>query len=428
MLYSRNIDNITWDDVVVFCERGIAENAYLDYKENFPNNLEKTVSAMANTFGGLIFIGVEEDKGNKPVVPVKGIKFERGHEERIISIVLSNISPPIIPEIKVCPDNKSENVLIIIRIPQSHQTPHAINRNTKVYIRTGSRNDASELEDFATLDRIDWLKENRRKSEILKNILVEQAETRIRKIYAEEKLKQGGEVAQLEKNYRGELRLPLAVLSISMCPLYPKEAFMTPPEINRLYEKIRVPEYLGSSDSFPLPTRSQGIIVSDGSCNSLVFKNGEIGFWHTELNIFGLYFYKQSCLRRYRGNNETIWVIYAEELFCRLDEYIDSATKFYEIIGYQGMLEFKICLENINEEGYVVSLAKWPNDGFFPHDRLSSSLDKQIAFSDIVLAGALVDAKIPLIYNSAKRIAWTFGWDLNEAIIDDYYKKSKKGS
>ena len=38
---------------------------YLDYKRDFPRKLEKTISAMANTFGGIVLIGVEEDDQSK---------------------------------------------------------------------------------------------------------------------------------------------------------------------------------------------------------------------------------------------------------------------------------------------------------------------------------------------------------------------------
>ena len=52
-LYSAAIASITWADVERFCLQGTAENAYLDYKKDFPNDLAKTIAAMANTLGDL---------------------------------------------------------------------------------------------------------------------------------------------------------------------------------------------------------------------------------------------------------------------------------------------------------------------------------------------------------------------------------------
>src|SRR6266849_6417511 len=105
MLYVKPADQITWNDIESFCQQGLPEGAYLDYKEDFPKNLEKTIAAMANTLGGIILIGVEEDKQTtKPILPLKGIEFQRGLEERIMSIILTNITPPIFPEVVVCRD------------------------------------------------------------------------------------------------------------------------------------------------------------------------------------------------------------------------------------------------------------------------------------------------------------------------------------
>ena len=73
MLYTKPIDEINWDDVAAFCEQRIPEGSYLDYKEDFPRSLEKTIAAMANTIGGVILIGVAEDQESKPQVPIGDI-------------------------------------------------------------------------------------------------------------------------------------------------------------------------------------------------------------------------------------------------------------------------------------------------------------------------------------------------------------------
>ena len=100
MIFNSQISDITWSSIEEFCDEGISEGTFLDYKENFPKSLEKTISALAKTYGGIILIGVEEDNSNKPITPIKGIDFVRGLSEKVMHIILSNISPPIIPEIK----------------------------------------------------------------------------------------------------------------------------------------------------------------------------------------------------------------------------------------------------------------------------------------------------------------------------------------
>ena len=70
MIYTKSISELTWGDVEEFCRQKVGEGAYLDYKEDFPTHLYKTISAMANTFGGVILIGVEEDNDRTPKLPL----------------------------------------------------------------------------------------------------------------------------------------------------------------------------------------------------------------------------------------------------------------------------------------------------------------------------------------------------------------------
>ncbi len=54
MLYPKPLEKLIWGDIEIFCQQGIPEDTYRDYKEDFPTNLEKTVAAMANALGGII--------------------------------------------------------------------------------------------------------------------------------------------------------------------------------------------------------------------------------------------------------------------------------------------------------------------------------------------------------------------------------------
>ena len=152
MLYTKAITEITWENIVEFCNQRTPEGAHLDYKQDFPQNLEKTIPAMAKPLGGIILLRVAEDEETKPVLLLKGIEFRRGLSEQVTDIILSNITPPVFPEIQPYrnPSDKSK-IIVFIRIPQSHQMPHAISNNTKVYVCTGNQNNPEALAD---LDRI----------------------------------------------------------------------------------------------------------------------------------------------------------------------------------------------------------------------------------------------------------------------------------
>lgn len=132
-LITAPITSLTWQDVLDFCGLGLPESTTIDYKRAIPAELDRTIAAMANTSGGLVLIGVDEDRSTtKPVLPPPGLPITRGLPEKITNVCVANITPPLVPEIAVIPDASGQQVVVIVRVPQSHQAPHAVSRNTKV--------------------------------------------------------------------------------------------------------------------------------------------------------------------------------------------------------------------------------------------------------------------------------------------------------
>src|SRR3954451_18508567 len=96
-LWNKPISSIDFSDIDLFCQGKLPESARLDYKVDFPSNLEKTIAAFANTVGGLILLGVDSDaKDNTPVwPPVKAIPLVPGIQERIYQKSTEAIHPPV---------------------------------------------------------------------------------------------------------------------------------------------------------------------------------------------------------------------------------------------------------------------------------------------------------------------------------------------
>ena len=92
-LYSKKIEEVTWQDVEEFCSQKLTENSYLDYKADFSKKLDRTIAAMANTYGGVILLGVSEDGQSKPISPIAGIELNGAIEDRVMNIIVGNISP-----------------------------------------------------------------------------------------------------------------------------------------------------------------------------------------------------------------------------------------------------------------------------------------------------------------------------------------------
>jgi predicted HTH transcriptional regulator len=96
-LWQKSVSELDFSDIDQFCAGKPRENTRLDFKVDFPNNLEKTIAAFANTLGGLILLGVDSDPAtNTPIwPPTKGMPSQVGLEERVYQKATAAIYPPV---------------------------------------------------------------------------------------------------------------------------------------------------------------------------------------------------------------------------------------------------------------------------------------------------------------------------------------------
>lgn len=404
MIYSKDIDKINWHDIEEFCSQGIPEGAYLDYKKDFPSHLEKTIAAMANTLGGVILIGVEENDENKPKTPIDGIHFKRGFSTKVTNIILSNISPPVFPEITVCKNKTDTKAIVLVRIHQSHQTPHAIQNNTKVYIRTGDRNYPEKL---ATIDEVSWLSNERQKSIALKKKLIGNAE----------------ELWEVYLNWvnidlgQNDVRVPKAkdgLLTIIACPMYPKKEFVTPPTIKSSINKISVIDFWRTSDRFPPKNQFldyEPIITSNG-ISMISYKSGDERVLYTNLNSFGLMFFRQS-IKRVDGQflQRKIKYLVGDEVFVRIDEFLDFIKNFYNDIGYHGYVDLQIKFEGILEIGLLFDYY----EKLVGDSPLGISPENEVFYRKQILVTDVAHQKRNILHDALKRLFWVFNIDFSDS-------------
>ena len=206
--------------------------------------------------------------------------------ERVLNTILDSMTPPVIPEIVTCPNDGRDKAIIVIRISQSENAPHALHRNTAVYIRTGKRN---KSEDLADLGRIDWMRNRRRKSEELRELILDRACNRFKDMRDGRVL---GVPATDEKWARDQEQPGL--LTISLCPLYPEGILVQPVKLDTVRRQIKVRDYVGTDREFPI--QGAGCIsrmVEDGLTMHFSGVNG-LRTYHTHLNMHGLFLFRQS--------------------------------------------------------------------------------------------------------------------------------------
>jgi hypothetical protein len=314
-LFSKKINEITFDDVVDFCKLGICEGINLDYKRGFTDKLENTISSFANSYGGLIIIGVNEEN-SRPKEPFIGIDFDRGLEERIWSIILDNIYPPIFPEIFICPP-KNGKTFAIIRIQESDITPHAIYNKTKVYIRTGN---ITHLEELATLNQLEWLFEKRKKSIDLKREIINKAETRADNI-------------SLDLN-----NLVSPKTTVIYCPVHPYKPLANYDELEKIFTIIRD---IDLSISFYFPETAYEFTPNQNGIYS--FYKEDSYFNYFEINNLGLLFNKGNI------NKNNVKEISILEILRLLRNSLVTTYYLYKNLSFKGLFEFSLKIENIKD-------------------------------------------------------------------------------
>lgn len=172
-MWNLNLEDITYQDILEFCQQQVPEGMRLDYKRDIPGNLVKTIAAFANTLGGIIVLGVADDpKTNTPDFPLAGMPPDAGYPARIIQKCQERIYPPVLPSfspVVTDPEDDTKSFLVI-RIDQSLDAPHVIEKKTKVYVRIGDVSQPMDKE--ADIDRILALAKRRESSELARESLI----------------------------------------------------------------------------------------------------------------------------------------------------------------------------------------------------------------------------------------------------------------
>ena len=156
----------------------------VEYKQEI-RHIPKIVSSFANTLGGIFIIGVEVDKKtNMAISPIKGIPKESGIEEQIQRSASDGIYPAVLPDVKIVDIPNTNNVVVVVRVDESVQAPHAIQNSTKIYVREGSTTPPYE---FADVDRIVYMLKRREDSQVVAGQIINRMEERIQVLHATEK-------------------------------------------------------------------------------------------------------------------------------------------------------------------------------------------------------------------------------------------------
>lgn len=360
-LFTRPLSEITFVDVQNFCTN-YREGVRVEYKGEYPE-LPKTISAFANTMGGILLVGVKAKDGIA-LMPIIGIQKEIGIEERITQSSITGIYPPVLPDIRVIDvPNQTDKVVVIIRVNESLDAPHAIQNSTRVYIRTGSISQPYEL---AEIDRIEFLLKRRENSIQKKNDILRSAEKR-RKIHFHD---------------NGPS------LEVTVIPALPYKPIVTLENLFTFAKNQRTPGFGGIT-----PVRVLGGIVDPRI--------------YIEMNDYGFVYYFSNLEQEmkqvqipYKHDKESKPFLHFSELVYSPGRVLNLAQQFYKSCEYLGNVEVTITIRHIRN----LSISYYDT----PFIEYKYSLDNTATASRISLSYDSQNHLTNILPEILRQILWVF--------------------
>ena len=168
-IFGKPLDQVEYDDVITFCKALVKESLSLDYKQDLSSvaNVVKTIVSFANTNGGWLIVGVEDNGNDLPKLPATGMDFESNFLQKINNAIISTVSPLILPFFRECVSADGKRAFLVIHVPQSESAPHFMQYKGKnvLFIRVADRAKGQEWEDYAAGSQWELLR-NRREASI----------------------------------------------------------------------------------------------------------------------------------------------------------------------------------------------------------------------------------------------------------------------
>src|SRR6266849_228405 len=129
MLFSKPIVDLKFDDVEEFCKR-FKENTRVEYKSTFDDSvkkkLPKVLSSFANSYGGILIIGINAPAG-APQEPFEGIVFpEKEPGLTVQNLSRANIFPEIPLYTSLISSRTPDKAFLVVQVNESSKAPHAI--------------------------------------------------------------------------------------------------------------------------------------------------------------------------------------------------------------------------------------------------------------------------------------------------------------
>ena len=376
-MFSKHVQDLEFSDVESFCKT-YEEGVRVEYKGEIPSNLPKTISAFANTLGGILVLGVKTDENNRAITPIEGMEKQRGIEERITASSLQGIYPAVFPEVKIIDvPSKSNKVVVVVKIHESIEAPHAIQNSTRVYIRTGSQSQPYEL---AEIDRIEYMLKRRQKPLERKQQITLAAEKRY--------------IRHLEQQQQST---GWPTLQITVSVAFPYQPVISLEQLDQFIQNIPRKDPVKFLTDYVRR-------VQEGVCCPLP-RGDRVKY--LEINQYGLIFSKagvrkvKSDWKEGSPKEDPLYVNFPA-LVTETGKVLRLADLFYTQSGYLGNVEVRLTIDNVLKEKLIFT---------HPDETGDEATDNQVSAFETFLVDKIEIDLTTVVSSLMKSILWIFNYD-----------------
>ena len=380
-IFNKSLSNINEEDLQELITNKAVENIRLEFKRDEPSKEQifKKVSSFANTFGGYIIIGIEED-GNGIASKIKGVNEIPGFKQKVTQFCFDNIHPPLSVSISDPIPLLNSKFCYVIYINQSHNTPHFINGRKGCYVRTDEFSQKFTPE-LATYDELTNLSESRKRYVRKRSDLLIRAESRF------------DSHASLNYDVTSDNKSSMnSTFSFSIIPSMVYSNIIGESELKEFISGSKIDARQVKIPSGFAQSQHEGFFFPNPRGDE---------FSYLEVDIYGMIYYAMGISENY--NDEIL--INGSKLLGWILFYLTYAQKFYEEIGFKGLLFIKTKLEGIQG----VKFFKW-GTRLERHILDGSPFDDKLAIETEISKRKLDSNLFPIVGDLFKKITFAMGW------------------
>ncbi len=344
-MFGKKTNDLEFKDLEYLVNNRKQQEGYnLDYKKSIGNPdkaknvLAKDISSFANSGGGFLIIGIDD---NLEILGVDRIVNNKSIDEWINQVVSSNIEPNVFyldPKLVEIP--KSEKVIVVIEIPESTKKPHIVKELYNYFIRI---NDSSKKANHSQVRDMFEFSRNRTNefNEFLKQRNLENIES--------SDFGQNQSSKTLFSKVKEHIGQEKPLVLFSLVPKYPNEE-----KVNLPFNELQ--NWLQANSNGYEPDTSFSLYFGrydyDLKLDGVVLKNTHSGETSSYFEILNNGFveagFSSTLTYNYQNHDKKNKVaIYLTQIIAYEMLLLNWAKKFYDFIKYYDEILFQLSFVNV---------------------------------------------------------------------------------